>query len=86
MHHERALKDIRDWASADENVRLAVLTGSAARGPDALDPLSDLDIELYVVDSRHLLDDGIWYERFGHVLVVEELENPDRPRPGSSTT
>lgn len=76
MEHERVLDDVCAWASEEENVRLAVLTGSAARGADALTPLSDLDVELYVRDPAPLLDGRDWYRRFGRVLVVEELENP----------
>jgi aminoglycoside 6-adenylyltransferase len=65
------------WTSGDENIRLAVLTGSLAPGADAADELSDIDFELYVLNPRPLLDRRDWYKRFGQVLVVEELENPD---------
>jgi hypothetical protein len=41
-----------------------------------MDALSDLDVELYVDHPSRFLDDGSWYEQFGEVLVVEELENP----------
>jgi predicted nucleotidyltransferase len=77
MDQERILDDVRRWASTDENVRLVVLTGSVAREGHAADELSDLDIELYVLDTAPLLNHGDWYQRFGQVLVVEELENPD---------
>jgi aminoglycoside 6-adenylyltransferase len=77
MDHPRLLDDILTWASADANVRLVVLTGSLAREEGAADQLSDLDIELYVRHPQLLLDRGDWYDRFGQVLVVEELENPD---------
>ncbi len=76
MDQRRILDDVRGWASADENIRLVVLTGSVARGDDAVDELSDLDVELYVLDPTPLLDHREWYQRFGQVLVVEELENP----------
>ncbi len=76
MDQLRVLNDLRAWASRDENIRLVVLTGSVARGKDAADELSDLDVELYVADPRHLLDGADWYNRFGQVLVVEELVNP----------
>ncbi len=72
----RVLDDLRTWASADDNVRLLVLTGSLAREEGALDELSDLDIELYARDPQLLLDRRDWYHRFGEVRVVEELENP----------
>src|SRR5437867_9426032 len=77
MDQSRVLDDVRGWASADENVRLVVLTGSVASTDGAADELSDLDIELYVVDPGPLLDRRDWYQPFGQVLVVEELENPD---------
>lgn len=77
MDQQVVLDSVQNWASADPNIRLVVLTGSVARGPDAADALSDLDVELYVADPSHLLDHRDWYERFGEVLVVEELENPD---------
>ena len=51
--------------------------GSLARGDDGADHLSDLDVELYVLDPAPLLDHREWYQRFGQVLVVEELEDPD---------
>jgi aminoglycoside 6-adenylyltransferase len=77
MDQQVVLDNVQGWAEADPNIRLVVLTGSVARGPDAADALSDLDVELYVVDPALLLDRRDWYERFGQVLVVEELENPD---------
>lgn len=76
MNQRRVLNDVRRWASADENIRLVVLTGSLARGDDAADRLADLDIGLYVLDTAPLLERREWYQRFGQVLVVEELENP----------
>ena len=77
MNHERTLADVVAWASTNENIRLLVLTGSLARGSDAADSLSDLDLELYVRDPDSLLTGRDWYQRFGEVLAVEELENPD---------
>lgn len=70
------LERIVDWARSDPNVRLVVLTGSLARGPDEVHPLSDADVELYVRDPDDLLGRRDWYRRFGDVLVVEELDNP----------
>jgi aminoglycoside 6-adenylyltransferase len=77
MDQEAILKHLVAWASEEDNIRLAVLTGSVARDDDRFDALSDLDIELYVNDPGPFLEQRGWYERFGHVLVVEELENPD---------
>jgi aminoglycoside 6-adenylyltransferase len=77
MDHQRVLDDVRRWTSTNENIRLVVLTGSVAREDGAADELSDLDIELYVLDAAPLLDRRDWYHEFGQVLVVEELDNPD---------
>jgi aminoglycoside 6-adenylyltransferase len=77
MDQQGVLESVQAWAAADPNIRLVVLTGSVARGPDATDALSDLDVELYVVDPGELLNHRDWYQQFGKVLVVEELENPD---------
>jgi aminoglycoside 6-adenylyltransferase len=75
MDQKRVLDDVVAWATEDPNVRLLVLTGSFARGDH--DDLSDLDIELYVRETHPLLEENDWYERFGEVLVTEDLENPD---------
>lgn len=69
------LDDVVAWAAEDPNVRLVVVTGSFARGDE--DELSDLDIELYVRDPSLLLEETDWFQRFGDVLVVEALEDPE---------
>ncbi len=76
MNQRLALDRVQAWAQSDENIRAVVLTGSVALGEGESDPLSDLDVEIYAVDTSPLLDDSEWYRRFGEVLVVEELENP----------
>jgi aminoglycoside 6-adenylyltransferase len=76
LNHDRAIAAIVDWALTDDNIRAAVLTGSVAAGPEHMDELSDLDVELYALDESKLLNDRAWYELFGDVLVVEELVNP----------
>lgn len=77
MDQLQFLEEVRSWALSDANIRLVVVTGSIAQRDAAADELSDLDIELYVLDSEPLLRRRDWYERFGYVLVVEELENPE---------
>ena len=76
MDHQRVLAKVVEWASADDNIRAVVLTGSMARGVEHTDEWSDLDIELYVDDPARLLDDDSWYATFGKVLAVEALPNP----------
>jgi aminoglycoside 6-adenylyltransferase len=76
MDHQAVLEHILGWAQADPTIRATVLTGSLARGPEAADAESDLDVELYVTDPALLLQDDTWYHQFGEVLVVEALENP----------
>jgi aminoglycoside 6-adenylyltransferase len=77
MDHQQVLAQLVTWATREDGIRALVLTGSGARGPAALHPLSDLDVVVYAADPTTLLDDASWYERFGDVLVVEALEDPE---------
>lgn len=76
VDHKVILQQVVAWARRDDNIRVVVLTGSIARGENAFDALSDVDVELYVKDPSVLLGETGWYEQFGEVLVVEDLENP----------
>jgi aminoglycoside 6-adenylyltransferase len=73
MNHERVVAQLAAWAHDDDNIRAAVLTGSLARGEG--DDLSDVDIELFVLEAGSLLNNDDWYRDFGDVLVVEALAN-----------
>ena len=73
MDRSQAIDQLLAWAAHDDNIRAVVATGSFAGG--TMDPYSDLDIELYVDEPAHLLDQNEWYRQFGSVLVVEALEN-----------
>lgn len=75
MNQEATVAQIARWAVADENIRTVLVTGSAARGDH--DALSDVDVELYLRDPNALLHSRAWYEQFGEVLAVEELDNAD---------
>lgn len=75
MDQAATVEDIRLWALADDNIRAVVLTGSTARGEQ--DELSDVDVELYLIDPCELLTRRDWYDRFGDLLAVEELPNLD---------
>jgi aminoglycoside 6-adenylyltransferase len=80
VDHQHVLAKVIDWASAADNIRAVVLTGSMARGAEHTDEWSDLDIELYAEDPARLLDDDSWHGNFGTVLAVEALPNPgDHP-------
>lgn len=68
------VSEVARWASADENIRMVIITGSVAR--DDHDVLSDVDVELFLRDPSGLLEDRSWYATFGEVLAVEELPNP----------
>jgi aminoglycoside 6-adenylyltransferase len=76
MDQPRILRHILEWAALSQNIRVVILTGSLARGPEQVHPLSDIDVELYVSRPAELLDDDSWYQQFGEVLVVEALPNP----------
>ena len=76
MDHEQVICEVVAWAEADENIRMVVLLGSLGRGDAEVDELSDLDVQLYVTEPERLLADPAWHERFGELLVVENLPNP----------
>jgi aminoglycoside 6-adenylyltransferase len=76
MDQGRVLADVVAWAEGEDDIRLVVVTGSVARGPNEVHPLSDLDVELYTRRPDALLEETEWYRRFGEVLAVEALENP----------
>ena len=72
MHTARDIpKEVSDWAKANENVRVAILTSTRANPNAPVDALSDYDIELYVEDLQPFLEGDQWLEIFGEVLVRE---------------
>lgn len=75
MDYDVAIERLLRWAGATDDVRAAVLTGSAAAG--RTHPLSDRDIELHVRDPGAVLDDESWWRSLGAVLAVEELEDAE---------
>jgi aminoglycoside 6-adenylyltransferase len=76
MNHEQVICEVVAWAEAEESIRLVVLLGSLGRADTEVDELSDLDVQLYVTEPEQLLADPAWHERFGDLLVVENLPNP----------
>ncbi len=75
MDQDAAVVEIVEWAKGDDNIRAVVLTGSGARGSVGADPLSDVDVELYVRDPSMLLERDGWHRRFGQILATESLPN-----------
>jgi len=61
----RWLPRLRDWAESDPNIRLALLVGSQARTETPADPLSDIDLALFVREPERLLRDDAWIARLG---------------------
>jgi aminoglycoside 6-adenylyltransferase len=75
VDHTATLRRITAWAGEDDAIRALVVTGSVAAG--TADEWSDLDIEVFTRNPAALLEDAGWHSRFGEVLVVEALPNPD---------
>src|SRR5262245_35834661 len=63
------LDDVSRWAAEQPDVRAAVLLGSQARVDAPADPVSDVDVALFVDDPAPYLDDPAWIERFGEPLL-----------------
>lgn len=56
---------LQAWAEADPNIRLALLVGSQARSEMPADPLSDIDLALFVREPDRLLRSQEWVGRLG---------------------
>lgn len=63
------LKDFKNWAKEQDNVRCAILTSSRVRPDATIDFLSDYDIELYVSDLKPFQLNDEWLNRFGEIMV-----------------
>ncbi len=63
------IKTIKEWASANDLVRAAVLTGSRAVPDGQIDFLSDYDIELFVWEIASFQENDDWIEEFGPIMV-----------------
>jgi hypothetical protein len=82
MDHERVLEQIVGWAADADNFRAVVLTGSAARGPEHVHTLTDLDVELYVAQPSMLLEDDAWYAQCGRCSSSNRCRIPVGIRRG----
>ena len=68
-NRQNVLKDIIDFAIKDENIRVLVLQGSLANPVDRIDQLSDLDPLFYVKDISKLVDNEMWLNQFGDIII-----------------
>lgn len=69
-----SLKEIEErftaWASAQPDIRAALVVGSRARADHPADPFSDLDLVLVVDDPARYLDTTEWLSSMGTVWVT----------------
>ena len=74
MRNEKeVLEEIISWGVEDENIRVALLTGSRTDPNSTTDILSDYDIEIVVKNTEIYLEEK-WLSRFGDVMVVMKID------------
>jgi aminoglycoside 6-adenylyltransferase len=61
--------DFRRWATANAEVRAAMVVGSQARTAVPADEWSDLDLVLFVSDPAKFIDLGDWARELGTVVL-----------------
>lgn len=72
---DKKLQEIIDWAKANNDVRVMMLTSSLANPMAPVDDFSDLDIELVFDDIDPYQNNSDWIGHFGKPLsMVEEDE------------
>ena len=71
---KEVLDEIKNWGIQDENVRVALLTGSRANPNTCVDLFSDYDIELVVKKPENYLNSEKWLSSFGDILVVMHID------------
>ena len=64
------LDEIKNWGLKDENVRVALMTGSRATPNTITDLFSDYDIEIVVKKAENYLGSDKWLSVFGEILAV----------------
>ncbi|MEO8245585.1 MAG: aminoglycoside 6-adenylyltransferase [Chloroflexota bacterium] len=64
------LERITAWAGSRNDVRGALLVGSAARSVSPADEHSDLDVVLFVTEPRAWLDEASWVREIGDPWVT----------------
>jgi aminoglycoside 6-adenylyltransferase len=68
-HVAAFLEEVSRWAAGRPDVRAAVLLGSQARVDAPADPVSDVDVALFVDEPASYLDDAAWVDTFGERLL-----------------
>lgn len=71
------LASILEWATATDNVRALVQTGSLARHDGLADELSDLDIEIVARDPALLIESDAWIHKIGSPVTILHLDAED---------
>ncbi len=78
MPRRELLDKIISWASQEEPIRAAVITGSFARSDGSTDEWSDLDLQIIASDFAQYLYDDSWLDALGEVWIRFPLK-PDAP-------
>lgn len=71
------LASIRAWATAQDDVRALVQTGSIARHDGLADEFSDLDIEIVARDPVTLIESDTWIGEIGNPITILHLDADD---------
>lgn len=71
------LASIREWATAQDDVRALVQTGSLVRHDGLVDEFSDLDIEIVARDPVFLMENDAWIHEIGSPITILHLDAED---------
>ena len=63
-------ENVRDWAEADDAIRVVLVIGSHARRDHPADDLSDLDLIVFSSEPQQYLEDDRWLHTFGNLWVA----------------
>jgi aminoglycoside 6-adenylyltransferase len=66
----KLVEKIVDWARADDNIRVVLITSSMVNPFAPIDKLSDYDIVLFVKTPQPLLENESWMTQFGDIVAV----------------
>lgn len=71
------LDSIQRWATARDDVRVLVQTGSLVRPDGLADEFSDLDIEVVARDPALLIENDVWIHEIGIPITILHLDAED---------